>query len=126
MADIRPLHSEEDYAHALVRIEALMDAKPGTPQGNELDILVTLVEAYEERNLPLEVPDALTAILFIMDQRGLTQKDFAALVGKSRASEILNRKRGLSLNQAKLLYREWGVPAEALLKDEPSHSAAAE
>ncbi|MFC7048925.1 helix-turn-helix domain-containing protein [Emcibacter nanhaiensis] len=115
MADIKPIHSEEDYDAALARIDALMDAEYGTEEGDELELLTTLVIAYEEAQFPLDNPDPVTAIEFVMEQRGYQQKDFAALIGKSRASEILSRKRPLSMNQAKRLYRDWGVPPEALL-----------
>ena len=115
MTNVKPIHSDTDYEETLSRIAELMDADPGTPDGDELEILTTLVTAYEDTHFPIDVPDPVTAIEFIMDQKGFGQKDFAALIGKSRASEVLNRKRSLSLNQAKSLYKEWGVPAEALL-----------
>jgi len=78
-------------------------------------ILSTLIHVYEESHFPVDIPDALTAILFVMEQRGYDQKDFAALIGKSRASDILNKKRSLSMKQARVLHKNWGVPAETLL-----------
>jgi len=115
MAEIKPIRSEADYEAALVRIDQLMDAEFGTPEGEELDVLTTLVTAFENANYPMDMPSAIDAIRFVMDQRGLEQKDFAALIGRSRASEVLNGRRPLSMNQAKTLYKEWHVPAEALL-----------
>lgn len=115
MANVFPIRNLTDYDAALARVEKLMDAGAGSPEGDELDILATLIEAYEDMTFPLDIPDAVTAIQFVMDQRGLGQKDFAALIGKSRASEVLNKKRNLSLGQARILHKEWGVPASALL-----------
>lgn len=112
---IKPIHTNEDYEDALVRIAVLMDGETGTPDGDELEVLSTLVYAYEEDHFPVDVPDPVTAIEFVMEQQGYEQKDFAALIGKARASEVLNRKRTLSMNQAKRLHRDWNVPADALL-----------
>jgi HTH-type transcriptional regulator / antitoxin HigA len=115
MVTVDPIRDDASYEAALLRIEALMDAEFGTPEGDELDVRATLVAAYEESRYPLDAPSALGAIEFIMDQKGYRQKDFAALIGKARASEILSKKRGLSMKQAQTLHKEWGVPAEALL-----------
>lgn len=115
MANVFPIRNLADYDAALARVENLMDAQAGSPEGDELDILTTLVEAYEDKAFPVDIPDAVTAIQFVMDQQGLRQKDFAALIGKSRASEVLSKKRSLSLGQARILHKEWGVPASALL-----------
>jgi len=115
MANVNPIHDEAGYEVALERVSELMDAHPGSAEGDELEVLSTLIEAYEESAFPMDVPDAVTAIEFIMDQKGYEQKDFAALIGKSRASELLHRKRGLSMRQAQRLHSDWGVPADALL-----------
>lgn len=115
MKIVNPVLTEADYEAALVRVEALMDAEMGTVQGDELHVLSTLIAAYEEEAFPIEVPDAVTAIRFIMDQKELNQSDLAQLIGKSRASEFLNNKRDLSMQQARRLCKDWGVPAEALL-----------
>ncbi len=115
MYSIKPICSKKDYELALRRIEELLDAQSGTPDGDELEVLTTLVAVYEEAVLPIDVPDPVTAIEFAMEQRGYTQKDLATLIGKARASEVLNRKRSLSMNQAKILYKEWNISAEALL-----------
>jgi len=115
MTNIKPIHDKASYEAALARADMLMEAEFNTPEGDELEILSTLIYAYEETRFPVDIPDALTAILFVMDQRGYEQKDFAALIGKSRASEVLNKKRTLSMKQARTLHKEWGVPAETLL-----------
>jgi len=115
MVTVSPIRDDASYDAALLRIEALLDAEFGTPEGDELDVLTTLIAAYEETHYPVDAPTALGAIEFVMDQKGYRQKDFAALIGKARASEILSKKRGLSMKQAKVLNKEWGVPAEALL-----------
>ncbi len=112
---IKPIHSKTAYNAALRRVEELMDADFDTPEGDELEVLTTLISAYEDKEYPVDIPDAVSAIRFVMDQRGYEQKDFAALIGKSRASEILNKKRGLSMKQARTLHKKWNVPAEALL-----------
>lgn len=115
MTSMNPVLTEADYEAALVRAESLMDAEMNTPEGDELHILSTLIAAYEEKAFPMDIPDAVTAIRFVMDQKGLQQSDFAALIGKSRASEVLNKKRDLSMSQARQLCKDWGVPADALL-----------
>ncbi len=115
MTNIKPIHDTASYEAALRRVEALMDAEYNSPEGDELEILSTLISVYEESHFPVDIPDALTAILFVMAQRGYEQKDFAALIGKSRASDILNKKRSLSMKQARVLHKNWGVPAETLL-----------
>lgn len=115
---IRPIHSEKDYEVALARIEEIFDAKPGTKEGDELEILGILVDEYEKVHFPIEAPKPVEAIKFRMDQLGLEQKDLARILGsKSRASEILSGKRSLSLRQIKILYRRLGIPAEILIRD---------
>jgi len=115
---IRPIHSEKDYEVALARIEEIFDAKPGTKEGDELEILGILVDEYEKVHFPIEAPKPVEAIKFRMDQLGLEQKDLARILGsKSRASEILSGKRSLSLRQIKILYRRLGIPAEILIWD---------
>jgi HTH-type transcriptional regulator/antitoxin HigA len=100
MMNIRPIHSEADYVESLTRIEALMDAKPGTPEGDELDILATLVEAYEEKHFPIESPNPVEYIKNVMEFLGVDQTGFARILeSRPRASEILNRRRPLTLKQ---------------------------
>ncbi len=115
MNAVKMIHDESAYTEALQRIENIMDAEEGTPESDELELLSYLVATYEDKAFPIEVPDAITAIRFIMEQREYTQKDFAALIGKSRASELLNGKREISMAQARTLYSEWGIPPEILL-----------
>lgn len=126
--DIRPIKTEADYAAALERIDALMEAAPSTPEGDELDVLVTLVEAYEEKAFPIGVSDPLSAIRHVMEARGYTQADLAELLhSKPRASEILSGAREVSKASMWRLHSEWGVPAECLIaprKEEKSRASA--
>ena len=115
---IQPIHTEDDYKKALARIEEIFDAKPGSKEGDELEILGILVDEYEKKHFPIESPKPVEAIKFRMDQLGMQQKDLAKLLGsKSRASEILSGKRSLSLRQIKILYRKLGIPAEVLIQE---------
>ena len=110
------IKTESQYEQALARIDALMDAEPGTPEGDELDLLVALVQLYEARAHPIALPDPISAIRFRMEQQGLRQKDLVAFLGsKSRASEVLRGKRPLSLNMIRALHEGLGIPAEVLL-----------
>ncbi len=96
--EIKPIKTDADYRSALKEVESLMSAKPNTPEGEKLDVLVTLVEAYEHKNFPLDLPDPVEAIKFEMEQKGLTAKDLEPMIGKSnRVYEVLNRKRSLTL-----------------------------
>lgn len=115
---IKPIKTKRDYAAALRRIEALMSAKANTPEGDELDILVTLVEAYESKHFAISAPDPVEAILHRMDALGMDRKDLEPLLGsKSRVSEILNRKRKLTMEMVRNLHDKLQLPAEALIKD---------
>ncbi len=115
--DIRPVRTDEDHAAAVREIEALWGAAPGTKDGDRLDILVTLVDAYESARWPLPDTDPVEAIRSSMAMEGRDQADLATLLGSpSRASEILRRKRGLTLPMIWALHRQWGIPAEALVQ----------
>jgi HTH-type transcriptional regulator/antitoxin HigA len=117
--DIRPIRTEADYDWALKEIERYFELEPkrGTPEADRFDVLATLIEAYEAKHWRIEPPDAVEAIRFRMEMGGLGQADLAHLLGsRSRASEILRRKRPLTLEQAWKLHREWQIPAEALLR----------
>ena len=115
--DIKPIKTNADYHAALKEIETLMMAEPDTPEGEKLDVLVTLVEAYERKHYPLDLPDPVEAIKFEMEQKGLTVKDLEPMIGKSnRVYEILNHKRSLTLKMIWRLHHELGIPAESLIK----------
>jgi HTH-type transcriptional regulator/antitoxin HigA len=117
MNDIRPLKSEADYDAALKETDALFNVQPNTPEGDRLEVLLTLIEAYENKHWPIDPPDAIEAIRFHMEQAGYRQADLARLLGsRSRASEIMNRKRHLTLENIWRLNREWNIPAESLIK----------
>ena len=114
--EIRPIKTEQDYNSALKRIEELWGAKKDTPKGDELDLLVTLVESYEMKHYPVAPPDPIEAIKFRMEQMGMTNDDMVKYLGsQSRVSEILNRKRKLTLKMVKSLYKGLKIPAEILL-----------
>ncbi len=114
--DIRPIRTEQDYKRALARVAELMDAKPDTPQGDELDVLATLIEAYEDKHFPIDAPDPVEAILFRMEQVGLTRQDLEPLLGsRHRVSEVLSRKRALSLSMIRRLHKELDIPLENLI-----------
>lgn len=119
MRNIRPLRSEKDYDWALAEIERYFDKEPtpGTAEADRFDVLAALIDAYESKHWPIGLPDTVDAIRWRMEQSGLTQSDLAKLLGsRSRASEILSRKRVLTLEQAHLLHREWQIPADILLQ----------
>lgn len=115
--DIRPIKTDADYRAALNDIENLMMADPDTVEGEKLDILVTLVEAYEAKHFPMDLPDPVEAIKFEMERKGLTVKDLEPMIGKSnRVYEILNHKRSLTLKMIWKLHEGLGIPAESLIK----------
>jgi len=116
--NIKPIKSEEDYIATLNQIEKLMDAKPNTPQMDELEVLTTLVEAYEAQHYVIDAPDPIEAIKFRMEQEGLKQKDLVNIVGsKSRVSEILNKKRKLTIEMIRNLHKRLHIPVESLFLD---------
>jgi len=114
--DIRPIKTESDYTEAIHRIEMLWGAKKDTREGDELDLLCTLVESYEMAHYPIAPPDPIDAIVFRMEQMGMTKTDMAKYLGsQSRVSEVLGRKRPLTLKMVKSLYKGLKIPAEILL-----------
>jgi len=122
--DIKPIKTRTDYRAALKDIERLMLAEAGTPEGERLDLLTTLVEAYERKHFPMDLPDAVEAIKFRMEQAGLTPKDLVPLIGQlNRVYEVLNRKRPLTLKMVWRLHRELGIPAESLIKQDRRRAA---
>ena len=121
---IAPVKTEANYDATLAEIDRLMDAEPGTPRGDRLDVLVTLVEAYEAKHWAIDPPDPIDAIKLRMEQRGLNRGDLARILGGSgRVSEILNRKRSLSVAMMRRLRHELDIPAESLLRAEKKASA---
>ncbi|MEM5325697.1 transcriptional regulator [Paraburkholderia sp. JHI2823] len=119
--DIRPIHNERDYHEALQTVSSLVDADPapGTPEGDRLEILATLVERYETEHFPLDLPDPVEAIKFRMEQAGLSASDMQPYLGNlNRVYEVLNRKRGLSLAMIRRLNRGLNIPAEVLIGEE--------
>lgn len=115
---IRPLRSERDYDAALEEIERYFDnePKPGTPEGDRFDLLALVIEDYERKHWPIDPPDAVDAIRYRMETGEHTQADLGRLLGsRQRASDILTRKRPLTMKMAWRLHREWGIPAEALI-----------
>ena len=115
--NIKPIKTKKDYELAMTRLDSLFDAKKGTLKGDELEVLSLLIDKYENDNFPIELPDPVEAIKFRMEQLGLTQTDLAEVVGqKSRASEILNRKRKLSLEMIRQLHNSWHIPTEVLVQ----------
>jgi len=121
---IRPLRTERDHEAALARIEALWGARPGSAESEELEVIATLVDAYEQRSVVIGRPDPIEAILFRLDQTGQDRGDLQRIlgVGRGRVSEILNRRRGLSLAMIRTLVEALGIPAEVLIQ--PTNRAA--
>lgn len=115
--EIAPIKTRRDYRRTLKEIETLMGARRNTPQGDRLDILVTLVEAWEAKNFPLDFPDPVEAIKYHMDQRGLEPRDLIRFIGsRNRVHEILNRRRPLTLTMIRRLHEGLGIPADSLIK----------
>lgn len=115
--DIRPIKTEADYEWALAEIENLLEAEPDTPDGDRLDILVTLVETYEDEHYSIPVPDPIEMILYTMESRGLTRRDLEPYIGtRARVSEVLNRKRPLTLTMIRKLHTGLGISADVLVQ----------
>jgi HTH-type transcriptional regulator / antitoxin HigA len=115
---VKVIKTEREYQNALKRLENIFDAKKGTKNGDELELLSLLIDNYEKNNFPIELPDPIEAIKFRMEQLGYNQKDLTKVIGlKSRVSEILNKKRKLSLDMIRKLHQVLGIPTEVLVKD---------
>ena len=115
--EIKPIKNQNDYNQALERLEVIFDAKMNTPEGDELEVLGILIDQYENEHFPIGLPDPIEAIKFRMEQMGYNQKDLADIVGlKSRASEILNRKRKLSLEMIRQLHEKLHIPTDVLIQ----------
>jgi HTH-type transcriptional regulator/antitoxin HigA len=116
--NIKPLKTKKDYKQAMERLEKIFDAKPGTTQGDELDILGILIEKYESNHFPIDFPDPIEAIKFRMEQMGYNQKDLVNVIGfKSRVSEIMSKKRKLSLEMIRKLNSSLNIPTDVLIKE---------
>jgi len=115
--DVTPIKSQRDYRRALREIEGLMKAQRNTPEGDRLDVLVTLVEAWEAKHYPLDLPDAVEAIKYHMEQKGLAPRDLIPFIGsRNRVHEVLSRKRPLTLPMIQRLHEGLSIPAESLIK----------
>ncbi len=115
--ELRPIKTESDYNNALAEIESLFDAEPNSPECDRLDILTTLVEAYEQQHYPIEAPDAISAILYYLEARGLSYQDLEASIGsQEQVNTILNRQKPLTLDIIRSLNQDLGIPAEVLIK----------
>jgi len=113
---IRPIRNDKDYRAALARIDALMDARAGSREADELDVLATLVDAYESRRYPIAAPSPIDAVLFRMEQAGLTRRDLEPMIGsRARVSEVLSGKRSLTLVMIQKLHAHLGIPADSLI-----------
>ena len=116
-SDLKPIHNWEDHAMAMVEFEKLWGAAPGSPEEDRLDLLATIIDAFESKNVPFDLPDPIEAIKFRMDQQGLTRKDLEPMLGsRARVAEILNRKRGLSLPMIRRLHEKLGISLEVLVQ----------
>ena len=123
MAEVKPIRTDADYAAALARVDELMDAESGTPEGEELDVLVDLVELYESKHVPMEPPSPIAALEFRMDQAGLEPRDLVPYIGsRAKVSEVLSGKRAITMPMARALHRHLGIPADVLLR-EPATAA---
>ncbi len=115
--EIRPIKTEADYQAALEEIERLFDVAPDTPEGDHLEVLTTLVEAYEDKHYSIPLPDPIEAIVYHMESRGLSRRDLEPYIGsRARVSEILNRKRPLSMGMIRKLHAGLGIPADILIQ----------
>jgi HTH-type transcriptional regulator/antitoxin HigA len=115
--EVMPIRTEADYRAAMSEIAALMEARPGSPAGDRLDVLTTLVEAYEASHMPIDAPDPVSAVLFMMEQKGLTRRDLEpAIGGRARVAEILNRRRALTLPMIRALTILLDIPADVLIQ----------
>ena len=123
MSEVKPIRSEADYEKALAEVERLWGTRSGTPEGDRLDVLATLIDAYESAHHPIDPPDPIEAIKFRMEQQGLTRKDLEGILGtRTRVAEVLNRRRGLSINMIRRLHDKLGISAEVLIR--PSRTEA--
>ena len=122
---VRPIRGKKDYEESLKEVERLWGAKLGTPEGDRLDVLATLIDVYETTHFPMDPPDPVEAIKFRMEQQGLTRKDLEPLIGtRTRVAEILNRRRGLSIEMIRRLHKTLGISADVLIRPSRRDQAA--
>jgi HTH-type transcriptional regulator / antitoxin HigA len=123
--ELKPIRTEADHEAALAEVERLWGAKSGTPDDDRLDILATLIDAYEAEHYPMDPPDPIEAIKFRMEQQGLTRKDLEPIIGtRTRVAEVLNRKRGLSIDMIRRLHERLGISADVLIRPSRLDKAA--
>jgi len=123
--DVKPIRTRKDHQAALKEVERLWGAKAGTPDGDRLDVLATLIDAYEAAQFPFDPPDPIEAIKFRMEQQGLTRKDLEPLIGtRTRVAEVLNRRRNLSIGMIRRLHQRLGISAEVLIRPTRKQRAA--
>jgi HTH-type transcriptional regulator / antitoxin HigA len=122
---IRPIRSERDYEKTLAEVESLWGKKCGTPEGDRLDVLATLIDAYEAEHHPMDPPDPVEAIRFRMEQQGLTRKDLEPLIGtRTRVAEVMSRKRSLSISMIRRLHQNLGISADVLIRQSRDNGTA--
>ena len=125
MKNLKPIRTKADYEASLAEIERLWGARRGTRRGDRLDILATLIDAYESEHYPMDPPDPIEAIKFRMEQQGLSRKDLAEILGsRTRVAEVLNRRRGLSLNMIRRLHQKLGISVDVLIRPIRTKKAA--
>jgi HTH-type transcriptional regulator/antitoxin HigA len=123
--ELKPIRTKADYKAVLAEVERLWGAKSGTPKGDRLDVLATLIDAYEARHYPMDPPDPIDAIQFRMEQQGLTRKDLEPLIGtRARVAEVMTRKRNLSIDMIRRLHEQLGISAEVLIRPIRENEAA--
>jgi HTH-type transcriptional regulator / antitoxin HigA len=123
--EVKPIRTKRDYEAALAEVERLWGAKLGTPKGDRLDVLATLIDAYESAHFPMDPPDPIEAIRFRMEQQGLTRKDLEPLIGtRTRVAEVMNRRRNLSIGMIRRLNKALGISAEVLIRPSRKDRAA--
>jgi HTH-type transcriptional regulator/antitoxin HigA len=117
MFNIKPIHTDYDYNESMKSLAALWGSAEGSPESDQLDVLATLIEKYEEEHFPMDLPDPVDAILFRMEQQGLSRKDLEPMIGtRNRVSEVLNRRRSMSIEMIRALHERLHIPAEVLIK----------
>ena len=121
--ELKPVRTKADYKGALAEVGRLWGAKSGTPKGDRLDVLATLIDAYETRHYPMDPPDPIEAIQFRMEQQGLTRKDLEQMIG-TRVAEVMSRRRNLSIDMIRRLHKQLGISAEVLIRPTRENEAA--